>query len=358
MKRFQTLFLALLTMQVPFLFASIDLEDMAQDFVLETKQIHIPGYPEAFNPSIIPWGDSYLLTFRVIPQAFLSFHSEIGVVKLDSEFNPVGKAQILKTREPTADVHSRAEDARLITIDNELWIVYTDNVDKIISKGGFRVYIARLTYDGIFFSLEGSKALTKYEGSDQSRREKNWVPFEYESEMLLAYSIHPHKIFKPILGTNACQTIVTTYSAIDWAWGDLRGGTTGLKINESEYLSFFHSSIKMATVHSDDKEMPHYFMGAYTYSAEFPFEVTRMSPEPIIGKDFYHGPVYKPYWGSIRCVFPCGFIHDEDFVWIAYGRQDHEVWIVKIDKKGLLESLNPVELLEMQMSVFDPEVPQ
>ena len=30
---------------------------------------------------------------------------------------------------------------------------------------------------------------------------------------------------------------------------------------------------------------------------------------------------------------------DEEHVWIVYGRQDHELWVAKLDKKGLLESL-------------------
>jgi hypothetical protein len=30
-----------------------DLQDKVQDFVLEEKQIFIPGYPSAFNPSIV-----------------------------------------------------------------------------------------------------------------------------------------------------------------------------------------------------------------------------------------------------------------------------------------------------------------
>jgi predicted GH43/DUF377 family glycosyl hydrolase len=331
-----------------FLFSDpIDLEDMAQDFVLESKLIMIPGYPDAFNPSIIPWEGGYLLSFRVIPQAFLTFHSEIGVIRLDDEFNPIGSPQILNTRESKVSIYSRAEDGRLINIDGKLWLVYTDNVDVIISKGGFRMYLAEVVFDGMFFNLQNVEAITEFEGADPCRREKNWVPFDKDNELLLAYSINPHKIFRPLIGSGACETIVTTKSDIRWDWGELRGGTQALKMSDAEYLSFFHSSLRMVTVHSDDREMPHYFMGAYTFSSEFPYELTRMSPEPIVGTDFYHGPKYKPYWGSVRVVFPCGFIFDDDFIWIVYGRQDHEVWIVKLDKQGLLESLAPVSLEEV-----------
>ena len=38
---------------------------MQQDFVLEMKQIAIPGYSCAFNPSIIRWQGSPLLSFRI-----------------------------------------------------------------------------------------------------------------------------------------------------------------------------------------------------------------------------------------------------------------------------------------------------
>jgi len=88
--------------------------------------------------------------------------------------------------------------------------------------------------------------------------------------------------------------------------------------------------------------MPHYFMGAYTFSNSPPFNITQISPEPIWAKNFYSGLNYERYWGSVRVVFPCGFFTDEKFIWITYGRQDHELWIVKLDKQGLLKSLIPI----------------
>jgi len=48
------IFLFVVNVQSP-LHALIDLDSMAQDFVLETKKIEIPGYPCAFNPAIVRW---------------------------------------------------------------------------------------------------------------------------------------------------------------------------------------------------------------------------------------------------------------------------------------------------------------
>ena len=99
----------------------------------------------------------------------------------------------------------------------------------------------------------------------------------------------------------------------------------------------------METVQSNGQTMAHYFMGAYAFSLAPPFEITQISPEPIIGKGFYIGKVYNPYWKPVKVVFPCGFIFDDKYIWVAYGKQDHEIWIAKIDKNGLLKSLNPVQ---------------
>jgi predicted GH43/DUF377 family glycosyl hydrolase len=148
-------------------------------------------------------------------------------------------------------------------------------------------------------------------------------------------------------GTGLCDTICTSKGSIVWEWGELRGGTPALYDEEAgEYLAFFHSCMNMATVHSDGEKVLHYFMGAYTFSREPPFQITRISPEPIVGKGFYHGEIYEPYWQPVRVVFPCGYFADGQYVWISYGRQDHELWVVKIDKRALLESLIQVTTLK------------
>ena len=86
-------------------------------------------------------------------------------------------------------------------------------------------------------------------------------------------------------------------------------------------------------------------MGGYTFDKEPPFAIRKMSIEPIIGKGFYGKPFYKPYWKSVRVVFPCGFVQNEEHIWVAYGRHDHESWIVKLDKKKFLDSLVPVKTI-------------
>jgi predicted GH43/DUF377 family glycosyl hydrolase len=332
-------FLCLLLFSFPIFADLIDLESLAQEFILETKRIDIPGYPSAFNPSIIRWNGYILMSFRDIPNPKFPYSSVLGLILLDEAFNPIAEPQILSvpTKEPS--IPPRAEDARLFYIGETLYIAYSDNPEPKLSKGGFRMEIGEIHFENGLFSIRNIDRITEYEGQSSTLREKSWVPFEYRDSLLLSYSINPHLVFRHIPGTNSCDTVALTAPKIPWNWGIIRGGTPALPLENGEYLSFFHSVKKMSTVNSNGKEIHHYFMGAYTFAREFPFPITRFSTEPIVGKGFYTGAAYKPYWGSIQCVFPAGLIMEQEIIWVSYGRQDHEIWIVKLDKRKLLDSL-------------------
>lgn len=317
----------------------IDIEKLAQDYVIETKRIHIPGYPNAFNAGIVRWRGRLLLSFRNIPNPKSPYTSYLGVVWLNEDFAPVSSPQILCTQIPDSLAPSRAEDARLLAVGDKLFMVYSDNPEEKISKGGFRVYIAQLQQDGELFTVSHVECLRHYPGESRQVREKSWVPFEYQGQLLLAYSLIPHLIFQPLLGLESCVTVATSNQPIGFDWGILRGGTPALQLNDTEYLAFFHSVKPMATQHSENKNILHYFIGAYTFSREPPFEILRASHEPLVATGFYSPPFYKPYWHPIRAVFPCGYVMDENFIWVAYGRQDHECWVIKLDKAKLLASL-------------------
>lgn len=316
----------------------LNLEDLAQDFVLETKQIQIPEYKDAFNPSIIRWNDAILMVFRIRNPENGSTN-QMGFIWLDEAFNPISSPQVLERRHLDPLIPSQAQDPRLISIDHTLYLLYND-VKTLSSSSNRRMFIAEVHSENGSLFTEKSAPLIEFEGANEKRQEKNWVPFNYKDNLLLSYSLSPHRVLLPVLGTNQCQTVALTQGALDWKWGELRGGTPALLVG-NQYLAFFHSCKDMITTHSNGVRMVHYFMGAYTFNAEPPFEITGMSPEPIVGDHFYEGPAYKT-WKPLRVVFPGGFLFDEQHIWIAYGRQDHEIWIAKLDKQKLLESLTPI----------------
>ena len=316
------------------LFAWIDLEEQQQPFVLKTKKITIAGYPDAFNPSIIRFDNRLLMSFRA-RDPNTNAPTLIGLVWLDQQFNPIGPSQILNSQMKHADC---IQDPRLVSVDNRLYMPYSA-LCKSGDKLERRMCIVELFYDGVGFDLNESEALLHFEGNSYYKFEKNWVPFNYNDYLLLSYTIFPHKVLLPLLGEQKCLTVDYSNTKNSWKWGEIRGGTPALLV-DNQYLAFFHSSIVMSTAHSNGKPMPHYFMGAYTFENRPPFYVKKISPNPIVGPNFYNGPPHKT-WKPLRVVFPAGYIFNEKFIWVAYGRQDHEVWIVQLDKKGLLESLVP-----------------
>ena len=86
------------------------------------------------------------------------------------------------------------------------------------------------------------------------------------------------------------------------------------------------------------KPLRHYYMGAYTFSPEPPFNIKKITTFPIIADGFYTPSDYDK-----RVIFPGGFVSDGEHIYIAYGKDDCEIWIATLDKEELKKNLKPVE---------------
>ncbi|MES2504620.1 MAG: hypothetical protein V4534_07065 [Myxococcota bacterium] len=335
-----SLFLSLWTISSPGAAYVVDVErEYADGVVIASHQIHIPGYPEAYNGSIVRWNNELLMTFRITPDRKDKFKSFIGIIKLNNQLVPVGHPQMLHIRQYVAPGPCRAEDGRLIVVGTRLYLVYSDNPYEKVNRGGFRLYVSELRNIHGKFEAAYSERISFFEGEDYNIREKNWTPFEYHGQLLLAYSIEPHRVCRPRLdGSGLCDNYTLSAHKSGWSWGSVRGGSSAQKV-ENQFLGFFHSSKQLASTQSAAKPMLHYFMGAYTYDAEPPFELREISQRPIVSDGFYQGPDFVPYWKPIKAVFPCGYIFDERFIWVSFGKDDHEIWIAKLDKAKLFQSL-------------------
>jgi len=340
-----TTFLILLTaMMAIFPLCGEDLRDLThlkQDFVLETKRIKLPEFPDAFNPSIVRWQGNLLMSFRTYdPET----HSTdlIGFVWLDDNFNPISTPTLLvREDELTAEI-SEAKDPRLLVVGHDLLMIYSNlyPFDTPISR--MMVGKVEILDDGSF-KISSPSSLIQYDGEIPQRKEKNWVPFAYHNMLVLAYSIQPHRLLIPLPGSDRCISLASSIGTIKWEWGNLMGGTPAIRVDDF-YLSFFHTNKAMASVQSHGQVMNHYFMGAYTFEGQYPFAVTGISHHPIVAKTFYEGPMYTT-WKPLRVIFPSGLIVEGNDIWVSYGRQDHEMWVVKFDKAKLLASLKPVTTL-------------
>lgn len=317
----------------------IDFNKLKQDFILETKKIQIPEHPHAFNPSIIRWKGQLLMSFRCYDPKTRATNP-IGLVWLDENFEPISTPQIFEFPFHNPVLLSKQQDPRLIAVNGRLFLVYNNIKEDVIHREMRRMFIVELFESQGLFTSSQPECLLHFENENEMRYEKNWVPFEYNGELLLAYSIIPHRIMRPLEGTHSCETLYDTRIPFTWDWGVPRGGTQAL-LDKDHYLSFFHSWKDIPTVQSNGKKITHYVLGAYIFENKPPFSILAVSPEPIVADNFYEPPYYRT-WKPLRCVFPAGILLDEEFVWITYGRQDHELWVTKIDKKKLLQSLIPL----------------
>ncbi len=317
----------------------IDMEDFAQPFILETKQIAFPEFPGAFNPSMVRWQGNLLMSFRCYNPKNKSTNP-FALVFLNEKFEPISKPQVFELPFHNPVLPSKLQDPRLVAIGDRLFAAYNNILENVTNHEMRRMFIVELFYDGEKFTAGQPECISEYEGKKDTRYEKNWTPFVYNGELLFEYSHQPHRILRPLMGTGMCETVCSSTNDIAWKWGPVRGGSQAL-LDGNRYISFFHSWIKVPTVQSNGKEIAHYVMGAYTFEAHPPFAITSISPEPLVAESFYRPPYHKT-WRPLRCVFPCGILVDKNHIWVSYGRQDNEIWITKLDKKQLLQSLIPV----------------
>lgn len=304
--------------------------------VKANKKIEIPGFPKAHNPSMIRTKEGILLVFRITPDPENLWISYIGLVLLNEEFEVISEPTMLSTRNSGySEVGSQSEDARILRAGGKLYLVYNDNieVERPTISGRRDMFVAELKYEEGSYYLDIPIKMCHPVQYELRKWEKNWVPFEWDRHLMFAYMINPHEILSPDLSSGVCTPQEETgFPASLWKFGAIKGGTPALNV-DGEYLAFFHSSVKAKSFVTGGKQLWHYLMGAYTFSADPPFAITHITPFPILGKDFYTASDCDK-----RVIFPGGFIISGDEIHIAMGKDDAEVWICTIDKAALKKS--------------------
>lgn len=314
----------------------IDLEQHFEPALISTQQIHIPNHPHGFNPSLVPWKKGWLLSFREIEkkEKLLSY---LYFVTLDDHFRPTSPAQKM-------DTHCQSPaDGRLLFCGEKLYCVYGNTIpSKAEEHPIWRIWVAEVQEEKGLFTLYMPTKLTQFQGESPNKDEKNWAPFVYDNTLLLTQHLKPHRVLRAQVGLPSCTAFSLHPTKNIWRWGPLRGGTPALLI-QGRYLAFFHSAQWMRSKHSQGLNSYHYFMGAYTFSPTPPFAIESISVNPIVGEHFYSGAQYPPHWNKpVQAIFPCGLAERGPHLLVAYGRQDHEIWIATFDTQMLLTSLQSV----------------
>lgn len=140
-----------------------------------------------------------------------------------------------------------------------------------------------------------------------------------------------------------------------WDWGELRGGSTALLVNNKFFLTFFHSRKYIHSDYGIRSWFETYFFGAYTFSMTPPFRILKISRAPIVLDEWYSGTTVhgNPFLDYV--VFPLSayitnetvrvFEGDKEIdvvtpvITLSVGRNDREAWMAKIRLDELLSSL-------------------
>ncbi len=301
-----------------------------EKIVRDLFTITIPGYPYAYNPSIVPLDDGFLLSFRYRPEDKKSI---VGLVRLNKNFEVVG--------EPTLLASSRTlEDARLFWHDGKVWATCTD----VTCWDPIRTCTAlcQITLDTPSFI---SVVDLDYHPREM---EKNWVPLLHKDDkgtedLYLVYThdpLHVRKVVSPIQGITEETFSEERCRDVPWVrkWGQISGGTPCISLGK-EQLAFFHSRF-------NSDQVTYYVMGAVTFENTPPFRIKKISPHPIVARGMFTipwAPLYPPWCLTMRVVFPGGLVRMEKngewLLYVVYGENDSGVRVMVVDEKELLNSL-------------------
>lgn len=213
------------------------------------------------------------------------------------------------------------EDARIFCFQEELFIVYNIHAGHFKQLYYGKIHYNK-AMDMAYVLHPAHHVL--YQNEVLVKHEKNWTPFEYcpnankctfvdgclirnhqrsgvvdrktttrfagyeatdQSTLLFIYSIQPHRIvmLTPYNGSHVpeaypihgnakvdhskssvvnSQTVFITDIEYDdeWHWGEMRGGSRAIVLNDDHFLAFFHSSGTMT-----GKKIITYVMGAYLF---------------------------------------------------------------------------------------------
>ena len=264
------------------------------------------------------------------------------------------------------------EDARLFALSNKrIFITICHRFPRKIPELQM-AYSEIITRNGaIHVSPMIDITFTEFPKQDQ----KNWCPFEFNGTMLFVANIQPHRIVGLSIDyewgghpegydhslvtpgestpssasralpkhTEASTVSLTRMNNFTWEYGDMRGGTPAISLDEHRHMAFFHSSNDIT---NNGTQLKTYVFGAYVFDSKPPFAIQLISKHPVVHESMYTGPwtdLRQSYYHIDYIAFPMSFTIDQGTVNLMYGKQDTAGWIAKMNLSSLLESLSPVE---------------
>lgn len=254
------------------------------------------------------------------------------------------------------------EDPRIIICQNRIFLfVGGPDLDPTDWRSR-RIYIAELLIIGSSVSVKHPPVQLEPPFGNAAC-EKNWVPFIYQGEVYLVYSITPHIVMKLDLSDYSFSKYYVSNKGFKFPGGSVSCGTPPKKTPYG-FLTFFHSveypfqylSLSANVQERQKSHTRHYSMGAYFFSTTPPFEISH-----VIGSSLsYDGcmqSVNKRVTREDRVMFPAGMVIDNGkTALVSVGENDTLTKIVAFDIFRLNEARG-IAITEDALSVHDRYVP-
>ena len=303
---------------------------------------------QAFNPGVFIYKNKIYNSFRLANGNFFSFYrfykhlypSKICIQSenLVSEIMMQDITKISKYFNITKNKKYKIkgyEDSRCIILNDYLYLIVSTFAESInyCQIGIIKINCNKLNNKYIIpddFNLVTPSYL-------KHGYQKNWMPFVYNSQLYLVYSINPHKILHCDLNTYNLTEISNVFN--NKIPKNIRGGSNIILYNSNRfknvYLGLGHIKRNMFYTHI-----------FYIFNCEYPFQVIGISNEFIIGDNKLKFlktskeviPNLLKYKWNIQ--FVAGLCMIDSHLKIYYGQDDEYSMEFTINKNNLDSIIN------------------
>jgi predicted GH43/DUF377 family glycosyl hydrolase len=317
----------------------------------ETRSLTLSGH-KVFNASVLPLENGYLFATRKRGDSLFDYlwkryflrKNPKGLVigELDIDFQEKSQVKTVFSSNSKGCETVQYLDPRLIQAGEDIYMIYCRQVNrKTRSLSSAQQYLAKLEKKEAGWIIATDVPLTFDAGEEfynkklvQKNFEKNWMPFVEDGDLFFIYLIAPEHI---VLKTDVQTGISTIYSRstnnISCKGSGLRGSTPAVFDKElGEWITIYH--FVCPTKKDTGKKALAYFMGGYTYSKNYPYNILRMTEGPLMGDQIYQN--------GKKIVFPTSLIRDGDDYLIVYGSNDNANRLTRVSRKDLINSMKIV----------------
>jgi len=267
-------------------------------------------FPNAFNPSVINFGEKYICAFR-------SQEFKCTACILDKNFIVDETSFFTFNLDPCVD-------SRLLwALNGDLLAFYASPVPDMY-KEHIRASVIMKKDSGKFSNNEHFRV-----SPQNDPRHKNWCPFISNGKMYITDTVKPHKVYEVEFGKAVANPIISNWTS-KWYKPLLekRGSTNAVNLGNGMCLGTFHTI--------DGK---YYDNGLYLFEDKPPFKVLQCSSQPFL-KAEDSTPCTR--WQYTICAFPMSMIKKGENIIISYGENDNACKIFKIALSDMLDILQPV----------------